>query len=125
VKLNDSGKIDVLSGAYFRGFTVWHDNLFWVIILLNQWTFYLLVVMKTSIIVIKSQSKEVVVMKDKMPKVTLRLSIIGLLLISIGLYFFNQPNAMLALFAVIVLSAVYLCGMEKDHDKFMHHHKEE
>lgn len=64
-------------------------------------------------------------MKDKVPRVTLRVSIIVLVLIAIGLYFINQPNAMLALFAVIVLSAVYLCGMEKDHDKFMRHRRKE
>ncbi|MFC6176492.1 hypothetical protein ACFQAV_06545 [Companilactobacillus huachuanensis] len=62
-------------------------------------------------------------MKDKVPRVTLRVSIIVLVLIAIGLYSFNQPNALLALFAVIVLSVIYLGGMEKNHDKFMRHRR--
>jgi hypothetical protein len=64
-------------------------------------------------------------MKDKIPRVTLRLSIIVLVVLGVGLYFLNQPNAVLALFAVVILSAVYLCGMEKDHDNFMHHRRKE
>lgn len=62
----------------------------------------------------------------KVPKLTLRLSILILVLIAIALYFLNQPNAILALFAVIVLSAVYLGGMEKNHLAYMRHrrHKE-
>ncbi len=62
-------------------------------------------------------------MKDKVPKVTLRLSIIVLVLIAIVLYFLNQPNAILALFAVVVLSIIYLCGMEKNHEIFMRHRR--
>jgi len=64
-------------------------------------------------------------MKDKVPKVTLRVSIVVLILIAIVLYFLNQANAILALFAVVVLSIVYLCGMEKNHVEFMQHHKRE
>ena len=62
-------------------------------------------------------------MKDKVPKVTLRVSIIVLILIALVLYFVNQPNAALALFAVVILSAVYLGGMEKDHESFMRHRR--
>jgi len=58
---------------------------------------------------------------DKVPKVTLGLSIIILVLIAGVLYFLNQPNAILALFAVVILSIVYLGGMEKNHDNFMKH----
>ncbi|GEO65475.1 hypothetical protein [Companilactobacillus nantensis] len=64
-------------------------------------------------------------MKDKIPRVTLRLSIVVLVLLAIGLFFLNQPNAVLALFAIVILSAVYLCGMEKDHDKYMRHRRKE
>ncbi|AUI71926.1 hypothetical protein [Companilactobacillus alimentarius] len=65
-------------------------------------------------------------MKDKVPRVTLKVSIVILALIAIGLYFLNRPNAILALFSVVVLSIVYLGGMEKDHEIFMrHHHKYE
>jgi len=64
-------------------------------------------------------------MKDKVPKVTLRISILVLALIAIALYFLNQPHAILALFAVVVLSIVYLGGMEKNHEGFMDHHKRE
>lgn len=62
-------------------------------------------------------------MKDKVPKVTLGLSIVVLILIAIVLYFLNQPNAILALFAVVVLSIVYLYGMEKNHEIFMRHRR--
>ncbi|GEO79794.1 hypothetical protein FD29_GL000151 [Companilactobacillus mindensis DSM 14500] len=63
-------------------------------------------------------------MKDgKVPKLTLRLSILVLVLIAVILYFLNQPNAILALFAVIVLSIVYLGGMEKNHLAFMRHRR--
>lgn len=69
--------------------------------------------------------KEVVVMKDKVPKVTLRISILVLVLITILLLIMRQPHAILAMFAVIVLSIVYLIGMEKNHEDFMQHHKRE
>ena len=62
-------------------------------------------------------------MKDKIPKVTLRVSILVFVIIAIVLYFLNLPNAILALFAVVVLSAVYLVGMERDHEMYMHHRK--
>ena len=64
-------------------------------------------------------------MKDKVPKITLRVSILVLVLVAAILYFLNLPNAVLALFAVIVLSAVYLCGMEKNHDSYMRHRRKE
>ena len=64
-------------------------------------------------------------MKDKVPKITLRVSILVLILIAVVLYFLNQPNAILAMFAVVILSAIYLCGMEKNHNKFMKHRKRE
>lgn len=62
-------------------------------------------------------------MKDKVPRFSLRVSILILIGLAIILYFFNQPNALLALFAVVVLSIVYLGGMEKNHEIFMRHHK--
>ncbi|KRN99952.1 hypothetical protein [Companilactobacillus kimchiensis] len=62
-------------------------------------------------------------MKDKVPKVTLRVSILALVLIAIVLYFLNLPNAILALFAVVILSVIYLGGMERDHTIFMRHRK--
>ncbi len=62
-------------------------------------------------------------MKDKVPRFSLRVSILILIGLAIVLYFFNQPNALLALFAVVVLSIVYLGGMEKNHEIFMRHHK--
>lgn len=69
--------------------------------------------------------KEVVIMKAKVPRVTLGISILVLLLITILLLIVKQPHAILAMFAVIVLSIVYLIGMEKDHEDFMQHHKHE
>ena len=62
-------------------------------------------------------------MKDKIPRFSLRVSILILVVLAIVLYFFNQPNAFLALFAVVVLSIVYLGGMEKNHEIFMRHRK--
>ncbi|PMD71357.1 hypothetical protein [Companilactobacillus nuruki] len=62
-------------------------------------------------------------MKDKVPRVTLRMSIAILILISIVLYFLNLSNAILALFAVVILSILYLGGMEKDHESNMRHHR--
>jgi len=64
-------------------------------------------------------------MKDKVPKVTLGVSILALILIAVVLYFVNEPNAILALFAVVILSIVYLGGMEKNHEIFMKHRKHE
>ncbi|TGD23674.1 hypothetical protein EGT49_05285 [Companilactobacillus suantsaicola] len=64
-------------------------------------------------------------MKDKVPKVTLGISILVFMILAIGSFFYNQPHALLALFAVIVLSIVYLGGMEKNHKDFMDHHKRE
>ncbi|CAJ1190887.1 hypothetical protein LCR01_07290 [Companilactobacillus crustorum] len=62
-------------------------------------------------------------MKDKVPRVTLRVSILLLILTTIILYFFNRPNAILAIFAVIVLSIIYLGGMERNHEVFMRHRR--
>ncbi|MQS75403.1 hypothetical protein [Companilactobacillus halodurans] len=62
-------------------------------------------------------------MKDKVPWLTLGISICSLVVIAIILLFLNQPNAILTLFAVVILSVVYLCGMEKNHNTFMRHRK--
>ena len=64
-------------------------------------------------------------MKDKVPRVTLRISILVLVLLTILLLIMRQPHAVLAMFAVIVLSIVYLMGMQKNHSEFMQHHKRE
>ena len=62
-------------------------------------------------------------MKDKVPRDTFGISILALVLISIILYFVNQPNAILSLFSVVVLSVIYLGSMQKDHKRFMDHNR--
>ncbi|MFH5810176.1 hypothetical protein [Companilactobacillus sp. FL22-1] len=62
-------------------------------------------------------------MKENVPKITLRVAIIVLVILSVLFYSLNQPNAILAMFAVVVLSVIYLGGMEKNHEKAMHHRR--
>jgi len=58
-------------------------------------------------------------MKDKVPKITLRISIAVFILLAVLLNLLHEQDALLALLAVISLSVVYLGGMEKNHEKFM------
>lgn len=54
-------------------------------------------------------------MKKKGPIFSLTILIITLLVVSVILYIADQQRAILTLMEVIVISAVYLMGMERNH----------